>query len=280
MTGATYHLTAPAQLDLRRAEQRRTDQRVIRSVERTAHLTRTMCTAPVVSMSRALSALALAALVACGGGGGGGGGGAAFMPVAATPVAQEPKPQEPVLEPLKLNPVNPGCTVAADGHVDCPLIASGELIGVGVPAGTYVRFTNNTGSHLQVDEVRAATGEVSYWNEHCVYLGELVTGQHQPGVGEVGCSAKNVGENYAPITWGAGTGLSVAPGQAVYVNSNQTSAGYMNTTYALRVRVQTTGLHAWRAPQHDEVISCDGRDQSTAGMSSRERNPPASESVA
>lgn len=212
-------------------------------------------------MKAALSILALAALTACGGGGGGGGG-FAIVPVApAQPAAQEePKP---TIEPLKLNPVNPGCVQAPDGHIDCPLIAYGEPIGVGVPAGTYVKFTNNTGLMLQIDSVQAATAEVQLWSEICVYVGELVTGQPTPGIGEVGCATKAFNENYSTIHWGEHTGLSVAPGQVVYLNSN-TPSGYKNHTYALSVRVQTTGLHAWRQPQQDAVIVCDGQQQSTA----------------
>ena len=210
-------------------------------------------------MKRALSILALASLVACGGGGGGSGGGFAIVPVA--PAAQEePKP---TIEPLKLNPVNPGCTTALDGHVECNLIANDQPIGVGVPAGTYVKFTNNTNTLLQIDSVQAATGEVQLWSEICAYVGDLITGQPTPGIGEVGCSSKHSGENYPTITWGNGTGLSIAPGQVVYLNSH-TEPGYKGHTYAMSVRVQTTGLHAWRQPQQDAVIPCDGQQQSTA----------------
>lgn len=213
-------------------------------------------------MNRALSILALASLVACGGGGGGGGGGFAIVPVAPAPAPQEePKP---TIEPLKLNPVNPGCVQAPDGHIDCPLIAYGEPIGVGVPAGTYVKFTNNTDTLLQIDSVQAATGEVQLWSEICAYVGDLITGQPTPGIGEVGCSSKHANENYPTITWGNGTGLSIAPGQVVYLNSH-TEPGYKGHTYAMSVRVQTTGLHAWRQPQQDAVIPCNGQQQSTAG---------------
>lgn len=260
MNAATYHVTTPAQLERHREEQRLAEERVARSVERTAQLTRAMCAAPTVR--RALSTLALAALAACGGGGGGGGGFAVVAPTAAAPEAAK-QPAAPAAEPLKLSPVNPGCVSALDTHVECPLIASGELIGVGVPAGTYVRFTNRTGSYLQIDSVQAATGETQLWSEICVYVGDLVTGQHQPGIGEAGCATKNAGENYPTIRWGEGTGLSVAPGEVVYLNSH-TEPALENHTYALSVRVQTTGLHSWRQPQQDAVIYCDGQQQSTA----------------
>jgi len=206
-----------------------------------------------------LTAAAVSALCACGGGGDGSGGG--FFAVAPAPAVQEPKT---AVEPLKLNPVNPGCTTALDGHIECPLVANGELIGVGVPAGTYVKFTNNTDTLLQIDSLQAATGEVHLWSEICAYVGDLITGQPTPGIGEVGCSSKQSGENYPTITWGNGTGLSIAPGQVVYLNSH-TEPEYKNHTYAMSVRVQTTGLHAWRQPQMDAVIPCNGQQQSTAG---------------
>jgi hypothetical protein len=214
---------------------------------------------------QALTAAAVAALCACGGGGGGSGGGFAVAPAAQEPAAAPTStaPALPVVEALKLDPFNPGCVSAPDTHVECPLVANDQPIGVGVPAGTYVKFTNNTGTLLQIDEVQAATGETSFWSEYCVYLGELVTGQTIAGRGEVGCSVKNPGENYAPITWGANTGLSVPPGGVVYLNSH-TEPELKGHTYAMRVRVQTSGLHAWRQPQQDAVIPCDGQQGSTA----------------
>ena len=210
-------------------------------------------------VKQSLAATALAALAACGGGGSGGGGGFALI----APASQE-EAKTPAVEPLKLSPVNPGCTTALDGHVVCELIANDQPIGVGVPAGTYVTFTNNTSTMLQIDSVQAATGEVQLWSEICAYVGDLITGQPKAGIGEVGCSSKHANENYPTITWGNGTGLSIAPGQVVFLNSH-TEPGYKNHTYALSVRVQTTGLHAWRQPQIDAVIPCDGQQQSTAG---------------
>lgn len=207
-------------------------------------------------MKHALSILALAALAGCGGGGGGGGG---FMPIVAQPAAKSPDPILQAVEPLALTPTNPGCKEVGFS-VDCPLVP-GE-IGVGVPAGTWVVFYNRTDQMLQIDAVRAATGETQLWSEFCVYRGELFTWQSPAGVGEVGCTTKGIGENYGTIRWGAGTGLSVAPGERVYLNSH-TEPAAKNHTYSMSVREQTTGLYAWRQPQRDEVIPCDGQERAT-----------------
>ena len=172
-----------------------------------------------------------------------------------------------VLGAASADPVNPNCTNLTANHIDCDLIpdsaSGGQPIGVGVPPGSYVTFTNRTGTYLQVNEATAITGEQSFWSEFCVYLNDFVTGQNTAGRGEVGCTSKNVGENYPPIRWGATTGLSVAPGGVVYLNSHTEPAG-TNHTYSLVVKPQTSGLYSWRAPKLDAVITCNGQSQSTA----------------
>jgi hypothetical protein len=181
-------------------------------------------------------------------------------PTAAAPdKTPEARTEAPMVRP---EPFNPGCTSAPDGHVECPLVANAEPIGVGVPAGTFVRFTNNTGNMLQVNAADAYTGERANWSEWCIYKGELKTAQGPAGVGEVGCATKNAGEDYAPIHWGTGTGLSVAPGEVLYLNSH-TEPALESHLYSLTVAVQTTGLHSWRMPQVDEVIPCDGQERAT-----------------
>jgi len=212
-------------------------------------------------VNRALSILALTALTACGGGGGGGSGGGFAVAPSAPAVAQESHIDEPPL--VKLYPVNPGCSMAAPNHLSCELISHEQTIGVGVPPGVYVTFTNNTDSHLQINEINAETGERQSWSEMCVYLNDFATSQTTAGQGEVGCSSKQVGKDYSPIRFGQGTGLSVAPGDVVYLSSH-TEPNAINHTYALDVKVQTTGLMAWRMPKQDAVIPCDGQQQSTA----------------
>jgi len=212
-------------------------------------------------MKRALSILALAALCACGGGGGSGGG---FAPVASTPTQTEttapaPVPQAPMVAPTV---VSPNC-VTID-VIYCDLVPSDQAIGVGVPAGSYVAFTNRTGAPLQIVEIDAFTAERRSWSEYCAYLGDLndsVTWQRVAGKGEVGCSTKNIGEDYAPIRFGAG--LVVAPGEVVVLNSH-TEPAPTNHTYALRVQALSNGGQSWRQPQRDEVITCDGQMQYTA----------------
>jgi hypothetical protein len=165
-----------------------------------------------------------------------------------------------------LNPTNTNCQQVAQNQVNCDLVP-GE-IGTGVPPGVVLTFTNRTGAQLQVNQADAITNERTYWSEWCVYTGpttdSLKTSQGPAGVGEVGCSTKQPGEDYAPIRWGAGTGLAVAPGEMVIVNSH-TEPAAVNHTYALTVAPQTTGLYSWRQPQVDEVITCNGETQSTAG---------------
>jgi hypothetical protein len=214
-------------------------------------------------MKAALSMLALA-LAGCGGGGGGSGGG--FLTVAPAPVVtvdQEPAQAVQADEPIvKLYPVNPGCSMVSANHMSCELISHEQTIGVGVPPGVYVTFTNNTGTHLQINRIDAETGERQFWSEHCAYLNVFLTGQNAAGQGEVGCAAKQIGKDYPPILFGQGTGLGVAPGDVVYLASH-TEPLAINHTFAMDVKVQTTGLMAWRMPKIDQVIDCNGQQQST-----------------
>lgn len=209
-------------------------------------------------VKQVLAATALAALAACGGGGGG----SSFAP-AASPAKQPAPIETPAVVAVKAQPtpINPGCVTVAN-RTSCDLIANDQPIGVGVPPGIYAVFTNRTGGYLQITEADAYTGERQFWSEYCVYVGDFVTGQHSAGVGEVGCAAKNVGEDYVPIHWGAG--LSVAPGQSVYIGSHTEPQG-INHTYSLKVTANAAGMQSWRMPQHDAVIPCDGQTQSTAG---------------
>jgi hypothetical protein len=215
-------------------------------------------------MKRALSILALAALTACGGGGSGGGSGGGFFvaPTAVQASAEEPAKVVDDTPILKVYPINPGCSMVAANHMSCELIAHEQTIGVGVPPGVYVTFKNNTGMHLQVNEINAETGERQYWSEHCIYLNDFLTGQNTAGQGEVGCSSKQIGKDYLPIRFGHGNGLGVAPGDVVYLASH-THPSAINHTYAMDVKVQTTGLQSWRMPKIDQVIPCDGQQQST-----------------
>lgn len=212
-------------------------------------------------MKHALSILAVVALAACGGGGGSGGG---FAPVAAPVSAPIPatealavKPLVPVLQAPQ--PLNTNCVFAAANHVACDLIANDQPIGVGVPPGAYVTFTNKTGAALQIANISGFTGERRFWSEMCAYVGTFMTGQPVAGEGEVGCSAKNVGEDYAPIAWKSG--ITVAPGQVVYLAAH-TEPAATNHTYSLTVK-SGPGLSVWRQPQHDQVIPCDGQQQKT-----------------
>lgn len=203
-------------------------------------------------VKRLLSILALASLAACGGGGSSDASG-------ADPVRYSPAP----LVAPKM--VAPTCE-RTGAWIACDLVSSEQLIGVEVPTDAFASFTNNSGTYLQINNVSAYTGEHAYWSEFCVYIGDvsnLTTSQSSAGKGEVGCSTKQIGEDYAPIRWGEGLGLSVAPGETVFINSH-TEPGRVHHTYALSVQVQATGVHAWRQPQVDEVIFCNDQMQTTA----------------
>lgn len=210
-------------------------------------------------MKLALSILALAALTACGGGGGGGSGGG-FAPIAAAPA--EVKQADPVLQAPEVT--YPNCETVAFNHIACDLVP-GSSIGAAVPAGMFASFTNRTGQYLQIDEINGFTAERRSWSEYCVYLGDLsniVTWQASAGKGEVGCATKNIGEDYAPMRFGTGTGLAVAPGEMVMLNAH-TDPAPTNHTYYMSVAKYATGLHSWRQPQVDYVIPCNGQMQVT-----------------
>ena len=216
-------------------------------------------------MKRALSILALAALTACGGGGGGGSGGG-FIAVAPAPAAEPKQDPKPLQEPLI--PVNTNCVQSAENHINCDLIPGGPY-GPGVPAGQFVSFTNRTGVYLQIDQIHAYTAERESWSEYCAYLGgveHLTTAQFQThtgsNLGEVACAAKNIGEDYEPIRFGGNTGLSVAPGEMVMLNTH-TEPAQINHTFSIWVSVQATGVYSWRQPQADRVIPCDDQMQHT-----------------
>lgn len=216
-------------------------------------------------MKRALSILALASLVACGGGGSGGGGGAfVAMPAAS---AQEPaaSPVSAAVEAVKLAPVNPGCTMPEENHLACELISSDQLIGATLPPGVYITFTNNTGTYLQINSIQAQMAdERQHWSEYCAFL-DGWHGQDEAGIGEVGCKSKPAGQLYEPVLFGPGTGLSVRPGSVLTIGPH-TEPKYVEHTFALDVKVQTTGLNAWRQPRQDEMIPCNDQTQSTSWM--------------
>jgi predicted small lipoprotein YifL len=215
-------------------------------------------------MKTLLILAALATLTACGGGGGN-----AIEPANTAPQAQQPAiaaertlRKDPI--PATPQPANPNCVLGVDNVTRCDLMPG--VNGVGVPAASFVIFTNRTGQMLQLDQVEAYTGERVYWSEFCAYKGtrpeDFITGQVMPGTGEVGCVVKNVGDDYAPLHWGTTTGLSVAPGEQVVLNSH-TEPALVSHLYTLTISYQTTGVHVWRQPQMDKVFICDGAQQST-----------------
>ncbi|MBT2299228.1 hypothetical protein J7E70_02005 [Variovorax paradoxus] len=271
MNAATYHVTTPAQLQRVREEQRRAEEKIARSVERIAQLTRSLRVTPPVAassrsrgMNRALSIFALASLAACGGGGGGSGGG--FAPIAASPApaAEVPVQTAPAVKPTvpPSNLVNPNCVTGADGLlVTCELAPSPWPIGVTVPASGFVTFTNRTGSYLQVNSIEAFTGETTHWGEFCAALNFGSNRQDVAGIGEVACTTKAENQNYLPLTFGQGTGLLVEPGGVVILGSKPATVSH---TYALNVAPNATGVQVWRAPAVDEVIPCNGLPQYTA----------------
>lgn len=209
-------------------------------------------------MIRALSLVALAALTACGGGGSGGG----FAPPADTPA---PAPTQTALKPAAAPAtVNPGCVTGPDGlFVTCDLIASDVPLGVTIPARGFVSFTNRTGSALQVNQINAYTGETAYWSEFCSTLDVGSNNQKTPGIGEVACITKQPNQNYLPLTFGSGTGMTVQPGQVITMGSH-TEPAMESHTFTLNVAPQATGVQMWRQPRADDIVHCNGLPQATA----------------
>lgn len=212
-------------------------------------------------MKFALSILALS-LAACGGGGGGSGG--SFSGGTASAPATTETASTPVAAPVLKAPaiVSPNCTQDRANRIACDMISSEQPIGTSVPAGMYAMFKNNTGVALQIIEVSAFTGERDNWSEYCAYRGFISTWQSPAGVGEVGCATKQIGEDYAPIHWGVGTGLIVNPGDEISLNAH-TDPLPIEHTYMLKVQYLSNGVQSWRQPQVDQVIACNDQLQST-----------------
>lgn len=210
-------------------------------------------------MKRALSILALASLAACGGGGG--------EPDPAPAVSKDPV-TAPVAAPnadpapAEVAFINPGCK-EVDGHWECDLIASDQPIGVNVGPDVWVRFTNKTGKHLQINSIQGRMAEeVTHWSEYCVFLNGW-HGQNEAGIGEVGCKSKRPGQYYEPILFGNGTGLSIPPGSEIIMGQHSEPEP-MAHTYVLDVKAQTAGLLSWRQPRQDEIYECNGQMQTTS----------------
>ncbi len=164
---------------------------------------------------------------------------------------------------------NANCTQTQPNMFDCDLQTVDALGGAGeqvlVPASVVnVRFTNNTGSYLQINSVSAETGEQSHWSEFSVYRNDFFTDQQgEPGIGEVGSIAKNPGEDYPPLRWdGYTTALSVAPGDRITIGSH-TEPTFVDHTYTIYAYPQSAGVMSWRAPRIDQVNTCSGNLDST-----------------
>jgi hypothetical protein len=153
--------------------------------------------------------------------------------------------------------------------VECQLLTVSENGGlpmvVPVPAGQHLVLTNNGASWVQINQVAASTGEQTFWSEYCVYRDDYSgTGQAgPPGVGEVGCTFKNVGENYPTIQWeGTLTALSVPPHTTLYINAH-TDPSSVAHTYTISAYPQSRGVDAYRFPQMDQIFTCTGSTQQT-----------------
>ncbi len=155
------------------------------------------------------------------------------------------------LFPLVGNAQSANCHIYNSNTIDCDLV-SGETVVTAGPA-VNIRLTNNHGQWLQINQVKAYTGEKIYWSEYCVFLYDFYIGQRNaPGVGEVACAHKSVGEDYPAIRWGASTGLSTPPGSVVWLSAS-THPTYIAHTFSVSVGPQLSGLHSFRAPQIDEA---------------------------
>ena len=116
--------------------------------------------------------------------------------------------------------------------MNCDLLpksmTAGKQSEIGIATGTYLKFTNNTGKSLQINQVAGITGEQTNVAEYCVFLQDFRTGQLTAGVGEVGCFQKVPSEAMPPLRWGTNTSLAIPPGAVVYVGFNTQTGISMN----------------------------------------------------
>jgi hypothetical protein len=158
------------------------------------------------------------------------------------------------------------CTAEA-GFVQCDLLTVGQNGGqpmvVNVPAAQYLELLNSSGAAIQINRVYAVTNERLYWSEFCAYLNNGCTCQPSPGIGEVGCTFKDVGEDYPPLGWtGDKTALAVSAGSVLYLNSH-TVPKLEPHTYIIYAYPQATGIISYRYPTADEIFTCNGTTQTT-----------------
>ena len=154
------------------------------------------------------------------------------------------------------------------GYIQCDLVIlsqnGGQPMVVNLPQGQYLKLINNSGTFIQVNEVLAsAPNQRDYWGEYCAYLDDFsVTGQAgAPGIGEVGCTFKDVGETFLPVRWdGTNYALSIQPGSILYLGSNPKD---QSLTYSIYAYPQSSGIVSFRYPQMDQVTTCNGTTQQT-----------------
>jgi hypothetical protein len=158
--------------------------------------------------------------------------------------------------------VDPNCVHIAANEVDCDLLLAINAIGIG--PGTFAALTNKTGGYIEINQVTAITNEQLYWSEFCVFRNNFMTGQLSPGVGEVGCTTKNIGESYPSLHWNGI--LLVAPGDKIYLGSH-TEPDSINHLYLVTASAAfspfSPSVQSFRTPKIDAPIPCSNAVQST-----------------
>ena len=130
----------------------------------------------------------------------------------------------------------------------------------------YLHLTNTTGRALQIESVAGAPARHDLdFLEFCISRDTFSIGQEAPSDGEVGCATQYKGGTLGAIRWLGGTrgsGLSVAPGDTVFVASDQAKAdGWFDVT--VNVAAGGGDFAVWRQPRRDQSIVCDGTEQAT-----------------
>lgn len=131
-----------------------------------------------------------------------------------------------------------------------------------------LKIVNNTDEFVQVSDVWVQPAKSNSWGEYCLSIRDWRTGQNEPGYGEVGCLSKNAADpKFGVLRWdSASRGLSVAPGQAIYVGGYVQAPPEKDHRKTVQVTVQrgTGGVYSFRQPRLDVPIRCTGKSQSTA----------------
>jgi hypothetical protein len=158
---------------------------------------------------------------------------------------------------------NRGCTNAQANEIACSLATGSRTYRLDSARSQYLKLTNTTSRPLQIDTIQGAgAGRGRAFLEYCIGRNRFETGQSAPGEGEAACTSRNSGTALSAIRPGGRGGLTVAPGDTLYVSfSPMQSEPY----FTVRVTASRASgrQSAWRQPRVDQVIRCNGESQQT-----------------